>query len=276
MNQRYDEDCPTEDDMETVHLYVYEERPKQPMRVTLGHLTQRLVQVVAIGMFMAFCLLPGSPVYALKVLRVPAHFLPVQVFRVESAIVPTGTLTHPATQAHGTLTVYNGLSVIQQLPAGVIVLTGNGREIATDQGVTISAAHLPVVGVATVRAHAVQAGSQGNIQAGAIDQDYGSSLTIKNLSAFQGGQDAYTEQIVTADDTQKALAEAREQLTQRRPRGLLARPCTERTTQAGTTLTVTWSCQYVACTAPRGVQVLAAHVEGKEIILQVRAIVLPS
>lgn len=276
MNQRYDEDWPAEDEMETVHIYVYEEKSKQPLRVTLDHLLYRLMQVVAIGMFMGFCLLPGSPVYALKVLRVPTHFLPIQVFRVEASIVPTGTLTHPATQSHGTLTVYNGLSVMQQLPAGVIVLTGNGSEVATDQGVTIPAAHLPSVGVATVPAHAVQAGSQGNIQAGAIDQDYGSSLTIKNLSAFQGGQDAYTEQIITSADRQKALAEAREQLTRRRPKGLLARPCTEQTTQAGTTLTVAWSCQYVTYTAPRGVQVLAARVEGKEVLLQVRAIVLPS
>lgn len=232
MNQRDDEDWPAEDEMETVHLYVYEEQPKQPMRVKLDHLTQRLVQVVAMGMFMVFCLLPGSPVSALKVLRVPAHFLPIQVFHVESAIVPTGTLTHPATQAHGTLTVYNGLSVMQQLPAGMIVLANNGSEIATDQGVTIPAAHLPSVGVATVPAHVVQAGSQGNIQAGAIDQDYGSSLTIKNLSAFQGGRDASTEQIITSADTQKALAEARGQLTRRRPGGLLVRPCTEQTAQA--------------------------------------------
>src|SRR5258708_20804139 len=271
MNQPYYD----EDEMETVHIYVYEEPSKKPFRETLDRLVERLVQVVAIVMMGVFCLAPYTPVYATKIIRVPAHFLPVQVYRVQRHITPRGKIEPPATQAHGVLTVYNGLSVIQQLPAGTIALAKDGDEIATDQGVTIPATNPPLLGVATVPAHAVVAGSQGNIQPYAINQMYGSSITIKNLGAFQGGQDAYTEQVVTPDDTVKALESAREQLTAKSPIGLLAGPCTEQTAQAGNTLTVTWSCQYVTYTVPRNVRVLSARVEGKYVILQVSAIVLP-
>jgi hypothetical protein len=275
MNQ-LDDDVPGEDEMETVHLYVYEEPPRKPFCVTLNRLVQWLVQLLAIGMLGAFCLIPPAPAYAVKVIRVPAHFLLVQVFRAHSPIVPTGKIDYAATHAHGTLTVYNGLSVIQQLPAGVIVLTRDGAEIATDQSVLIPAANLPSVGMTMVSAHAVVAGSQGNIPPLAIDQNYGSSITIKNLSAFQGGHNAYTEQVITPDDKTKALTSAREQLTETLPIGLLARPCTEKTAQSDSTLTVTWSCQYVTYMVPPGVQVLSAHVEGKEVILRVRVIVQPA
>lgn len=276
MNQLDDHDVPSEDEMETVHIYVYEEPPRKPSRVTVDRLAQWLVQLLAIGMLGAFCLIPSAPIYTVKVIRVPAHFLPMQVFSAHISIVPTGKIDHPATHAHGTLTIYNGLSVIQQLPAWVIVLTRDGSEIAIDQSVLIPAANPPSFGVVAVPAHAVLAGSQDNIPPFAIDQNYGSSITIKNLSAFQGGQDAYTEQVITPDDKMKALASAREQLTTQLPVGLLARPCAEKISQAGSTLTVIWSCQYATYTIQPGVQVLSAHVQGKYVVLQVRATIQPA
>jgi hypothetical protein len=274
MNQL--DDILTEDEMETVHIYVYQEPPRKPFRVTLDRLVQWLVQLLAIGMLGAFCLISPAPIYATQVIRVPAHFLPVQMFSAHVPIVPTGTIDRPAMHAYGTLTIYNGSILVQQLPAGFLLTTQGGLEVATDQGVTIPAAHLPALGVATVPAHVVRAGRQGDIPPGAINQNYGTSITIKNLSAFQGGQDASTEQVTTPGDRAKALAGAREHLTARLPRGLLARPCAEKTSQTSDTLTVTWFCQYVIYTALPGMQILSAHVQGKEVVLQVRAIVLPA
>ncbi len=270
MNQPY---C--EDEMETLHVYIYEEPPTKPSHGILDRVLLRVVQALAVGMLAVFCLIPYVPVYAMKVLAVPAHFLPIQMYSAQSSIVPTGKTEHPAVQARGTLTIYNGSILVQQFPAGFLFAAKDGLEVATDQSVTIPAANLPSLGMATVPAHAVAAGSQGNIQAGQINQDYGTAVTIKNLSAFQGGQDAYTEQFVTAEDTVKARESAKEQAAAKIPIGLLARPCTAQTAQGGNVLTVTWSCQYVTYTAPANLKVLSAHVEGKNVILQVSAVVLP-
>lgn len=270
MNQPY-----REDEMETVHVYIYEEQPKKPFREKVDHVVMRLVQVVAIGMVVAQCLIPYTPPSVTTFIRVPAHFLPIQVFSAHSSLVPTGKTEHPAVQAHGILTVYNGLSVVQQLPAGVIVTTQSGQEIATDQLVTIPAANPPSFGMATASARAVVAGSSGNIPTGQINQNYGTAVTIKNLSAFQGGKDAYTEQFVTSDDRAKAQDSARAQVAEEIPSGLLAGPCAEKTAQDSATVTVTWACQYVTYSVPRGVKVLSARVEGRQVIVQVSEVVLP-
>ena len=270
MNQLYDED-----EMETVHLYIYEEPPKTLPHAMLDRVLSRVLQWLALGMLAVFCLIPYTPAYATKVVVVPAHFLPVQVFSAHSPIVPTGMIEHPATQAHGVLTVYNGSIFSQALPQGFIVMSKDGQEIATDTAVTVSPGNAPAYGIAAVSAHAVTAGSQGNILAGAIQAIYGSSITIKNLSTFQGGQDASTEHVVTPQDTTKALESARALAMAKIPVGLLAGPCAEKTSQDENTLTVTWACQYVTYTVPANVQVLSAHVVGENVVLQVSVVVLP-
>lgn len=270
MNQPYNDD-----EMETVHLYIYEEPIKQPSDGMGGRLLARLIQVIAFGMLAVFCLIPYTPVYATRMMVVPAHFLPVQVFSAYSPIVPTGKTEHPATQAHGVLTVYNGLSFAQVVPQGFILTSKEGQEVATDESVTIPPGNAPTYGSATVSAHAVVAGMQGNIPSDAIQAMEGSSITIMNLSAFEGGQDAYTEQSITLDDTARALENAREQLTAKIPVGLLAGPCAEKTAQDGNTLTLTWACQYVTYTVPANLQILSARVEGKHVLLQVNIVVLP-
>jgi hypothetical protein len=135
---------------------------------------------------------------------VPAHFT-LTALQVNVAIIPTGKHTYAATQATGTLTIYNGSFLTQQLPAHFILTTTDGIEVATDQTVMIPSGNPPNYGIATVSAHAVMAGKQGNIPADAIDQIYGSAMSLKNLIPFTGGLDASTKPFVTADDQEQAL-----------------------------------------------------------------------
>ena len=60
-------------------------------------------------------------------------------------------------------------------------------------------------GYATVAAHALISGKQGNIPAYAINQIEGSSVYVRNLAAFQGGSDAYSVRFATAQDIQTPL-----------------------------------------------------------------------
>lgn len=264
-----------EEEMETVYVYVYDEDPEQPSPVQQpwDRVAAFAVQLLAVVLLAMLCLAPSLPVYSIKVLRVPARFLPLHVYQVQRLIVPTGTLVHPATDAHGVLTVYNGSILTERLPAGFLVTSQSGVEVETDQAVMIPAANPPTEGMATVAAHAVIAGSAGNLAVGSITQADGTSLVIKNLSAFTGGQDASTERVVTSDDVAKARDQARNQLAALIPIGLLAGPCAEATRQNTTVLSVTWSCRYVAYTVPAGVQVVSVRLDGRYVMVQIKVLV---
>src|SRR5437016_6155531 len=96
---------------ETIHLYVVrEEEPHPPFHpIILSLIALFLVAVVSIA-------LPYEPPEQDAVLRVPAVFLPVQVFTTSVHISPTGVKTYPATTAHGILTITNGSIISQTLP----------------------------------------------------------------------------------------------------------------------------------------------------------------
>lgn len=268
--------APSENEMEIVHIYVYEEQSKQISRGMMDRFMAQAVRLLAIGMLSIFCVAPYTPIYATKVISVPAHFLPRQIFSAYSSIVPTGKIEHPATQAHGTLTIYNGSIFSQVLPQGFILMSKDGQEITTDTLVQIPPGNPPTYGIETVSAQAVTVGLQGNISANSIQAVYGSSIIIRNLSPFRGGQDEYNEQVTTPEDTTKALKSAREQVAMKIPIGLLASPCAEEISRKGYLLAVSWSCQYVTYTVPDRVKVLSARVQGKSVILQISIIVQPA
>ena len=96
--------------------------------------------------------------------------------------------TYPATYANGVLTVYNGSFLTERIPQGLILTASNGVEVTTDESVIVPAGNPPAYGIATIAAHAVTSGIRGNIAANAINQIYGSSLYIRNLTAFTGGK----------------------------------------------------------------------------------------
>ncbi len=270
-----------EEDIETIHVYVYDQPPKPWFRLPKmpAHFADRCIQIIALFYLAAFCLLPASPMYTISILIVPSIPLTTQVFQVTIPIQESGVNIIPATNAHGILTLYNGLSVSQSLPVSFILSTTQKIEVATDNAVAIPPGTIAGYGVATVSAHALNPGSQGNIQAGAIDTVYGASLYIKNMAAFTGGHDQRTEHYITQDDITTALQAAQEQLhteqlVTKHP-GLAVLPCQETEKQASQSLSLTWTCQDVTYKAPVNAQVLSAQVIGKRILLRVKVVVAP-
>jgi hypothetical protein len=270
--------------MKTIHVWMVPESEREPEEQGRSWLPdwraigQRCVQFLALLLLAVVCTAESSPASRIRTLTVPAILLPVQTIAARAAIIPTGVKTIPARQARGILTVYNGSILRESLPAGFIVTASTGVEIATDQAVVVPPANLPEPGVAHVPAHAIQPGAQGNIAAYSISQNDGSSLVIKNLTAFTGGKDASTVQYVTSQDKDNALAQARQQVEEQQLAGThpgVLVGCKETATVETSSVIVSWACQYATWAAPVGAQVLSASVQGRVIVLRVREVVLP-
>jgi hypothetical protein len=261
------EDDPKADDqpIETIHLYVVREGEKHPslVPVILSILALALLLVVGI-------ITPYEPPQERTTIRVPVILLPLKAFTTSVSVIPTGIKTYPATTAHGTLTIYNGSILSQELPRGMILTGTGGVEVATDEAVAVPAGNPPAYGIATVSVHAVVPGRSGNIAALDINQVEGTSLYIRNLHSFTGGQEAHTVTFITAQDRQHALSQARQSLIQHTLAGLLQSPCTE-TLTGNQILFVIWTCQFVRYDVPDfpGVKVLHAQVVGKIILLEI-------
>lgn len=262
----YEED-PRNTEMETLYVYSYD---PEKLHWNKDRIIAAIMGLLTLAMIIALCFIPNAATYETKTIRVPAQFHALQ-FKADSAIIPTGKKVYPAIEATGTLTIYNGSIFTQQLPAGFIVTSSDGVEVTTDYAVTIPAADLPSLGVTTVSAHALIAGSNGNIQANAIQSTYGSAIKIKNLAAFSGGQNAYTVTYATNQDKQNALDTARQQVTASQPIGLLAQPCTDAIKQTEKSVSVTRACTFVTYQAPN-TEVLSVHLAGHNVILTVRVL----
>src|SRR6266567_6723309 len=194
-----------DDPVETIHVYMVREEPKQPYTVL-----PLLAALLCLAMIAGITVYSGQhPVYEHQTLTIPARFLPPQTFTAAQTIIPTGIKTYPATTAQGTLTITNGSVIAQTLPANVILLSNTGVQVATDQAVFVPAGSADGYGMTTVEAHATVSGKGGNIPAIAIDRVEGTSLYIRNLSAFTGGKDSYSVKFVTVQDQQTALLQAR-------------------------------------------------------------------
>ena len=193
---------------ETLHIYVVREEIPRPPLFPIA------LSVLALSVLFALCVVssyrqPEIPI----TIRVPAVFLPLQPFTASVAIIPTGKKLYPATTAQGILTITNGSVISQELPQGLIFTDSTGLEIVTDTRVFVPAGSAAGYGYATVSAQAVRSGVTGNIPAHAIDRVVGSSLYIRNLTAFQGGKEAYTVPLQLPQDRQTALDQARTNLT---------------------------------------------------------------
>lgn len=133
----------------------------------------------------------------------------------QSKTVPA-TGKFPAQQATGIITFYNGKTIDQKVNAGTTFNVSGGVQIITDKAVDIPAANPPSFGVATVSAHAVPAGAGGNIAPLTVNvRDCcggGGTISAKNLTAFSGGQDAYT--VVAQSDIDGAATLLEASLTQ--------------------------------------------------------------
>ena len=132
--------------------------------------------------------------------QVPGRVLPTITMSEEKTVPTTGTTHQDAQAARGIITFYNGATYSQTIPAGTLLTGGDGVEFVTDADVTIPAAVFPTFGQRSVTAHAVIAGTGGNVRAGDV---YGTCCRL-NVSAvntaFSGGQDARTYPSVAQQD----------------------------------------------------------------------------
>ena len=251
--------------LETVHLYVVREEPKQPYTVL-----PLLAACLCLAMIAALAVYSGEhPAYEHTTLIIPVHFLPPQTFQASQPIIPTGVKTYPATTAHGVLTITNGSIISQTLPAGFISVSDIGVSVATDMAVFIPAGAADGYGMATVSAHAVAAGKSGNISAYAIKSVVGSSVYIRNLSPFTGGQDSYSVKYATTQDKQTALLLARDILLGKST-GLHS-PCIENHVAGSNSMIVTWRCQFVQpphVNIPNG-RITGIRLSGKNLLVDV-------
>jgi hypothetical protein len=102
---------------------------------------------------------------------------------------------HPAQQATGYLTFFNGLGISQTVRAVDAVFQVGSVQIKVYNDVVIPAAPPGGKGVITVPAFATPAGSAGNIGAFAINKYCCSNnftISVQNQSAFVNGHDPYT------------------------------------------------------------------------------------
>ncbi len=239
---------------ETIHLYVVREAAPKPSLLPI------FLSVVALSILVAVCVFsPYQQPVTRITLRVPAVLLPFQTFTAQVAVIPTGVKVYPATTAHGILTITNGSVIAQTIPQDFRL--GN---VITDRVVFVPAGSANGYGVATVRAHALISGTSGNIPAYAINQVVGSSIYIRNLTAFYGGHDAYTVMIVTPQDRQTAIDRARQELTYLSTG--LHYPCNEAISGA---VIVTWRCQFVTYHIPGFYHVTGVRIIGKNLFIDV-------
>jgi hypothetical protein len=141
--------------------------------------------------------------------------LPALTLSQNITVSATGNRHQAATRALGTITFYNGLFTSQTIAKGAIFTASNGVQIVTTQPAIIPAGNPPSYGQVTVSAHAVIAGSQGNIRAYGINTACrGTSVLAKNTEAFTGGQSAREYTIVTEADIQNAASPLQATLSQ--------------------------------------------------------------
>ncbi len=249
--------------IETIHLYVVREGQKRPSLIPV------IISVLALSILIAFCALtPYRQPVIRAAIRIPAVLLPLKTLSAATPIIATGIKTYPATTAHGTLIITNGSVIAQQLPAGLIFTGTDGQGVATDAAVFVPAGSAAGYGVATVQAHATTSGKGGNIPALDIDSVEGTSLYIRNLRPFTGGQDAYSVKFVTPGDKQTALGSARETLAAQvnRIKAILTNPCSE-STAFGIMLRVAWVCRFVAYPDLPGLHITGVKIEGKTLLV---------
>lgn len=144
-----------------------------------------------------------------------AHLFTPLTF-TQSQTVPTTGRTHQnATYATGYVTFYNALTQQQTIDAGTLLTGADGIQIVTDQIAYIPAAQLPTDGQATVSAHAVNPGSDGNINAGDINgtccREY---ILVRNTNPFTGGQNERDYQSVAKTDIQHVVSNVSQQFQQ--------------------------------------------------------------
>ncbi len=147
--------------------------------------------------------------------QVSARLLSVKSDPFRQTVPTTGQGHTQARQGQGTLTFYNAAPYSQTVGAGTVLAGGDGVQVVTDQAAYVPASNLPLVGIVTVAAHAVQVGPQGNISP--LDLDglcCVAGISVKNTGAFTGGQNARDYSTVAPQDVDAVVRPESTALTQ--------------------------------------------------------------
>lgn len=135
--------------------------------------------------------------------QVDARFISSTASPQSEMVHTTGIGRTAGVRAQGELTFYNGLNITQSVPARTLLTTANGIQVVTDVDALIPPANPPYLGSVTVPSHALNVGKAGNIEANNINQiccSSDNSITVKNLSPFNGGQDPQIYSFVRQSD----------------------------------------------------------------------------
>jgi len=247
--------------VETIHLYVVREGQKRPSLVPV------IISLLALSLLVSFCILvPYQQPELRKTLRIPA--VPFsRVFTVTATVATTGIKNYPATAAQGTLTITNGSVISQTLPAGLMFTGNGGEEVTTDVAIFVPAGSAAGYGVAYVSAHAAS-GKAGNIPAYDINRVIGSSVYVRNLRPFTGGQDATSVKFATAQDKQTALDTAKETLeTQAHDVRAILKSLSVKSTLSALTLKVTLLCVFFAYPHLPGYRIINVTAQGNNLLV---------
>ena len=246
-----------DEEPETIHLYVVRENEPKPS--VFPFILSALSLIVLVVFWV---LVPYEQPATRAVIRVPAVLLPIKTFSVKVAIIPTGVKVYPATTAHGVPTITNGSIIGQSIPAGFAI-----QGVVTDYAVYVPGGNANGYGYAIVTAHALISGKGGNFATLAINQVIGSSVYIRNLSAFTGGKDSYAVKFATAQDKQTANTKARDILAMQI--NGLHYPCQELYSQNALQISVTWRCVFVTYSVPSYMHVTGVRLVGRNVIVSV-------
>jgi hypothetical protein len=252
-----------DDKPETLHIYVVREEAPKPQLYPIFLSVLALASLVALSI-----VIPYQQPVTRAVIRVPAVLLPIRTFTVTTAIIPTGVKVYPATTAHGTLTITNGSIIAQVIPAGFTI-----QNVATNRAVYVPAGSANGYGYATVSAHTLISGHGSNLSPYSINSVVGSSVFVRNLSAFSGGEDAYSVKFITSNDRYVALSKVRNMLTSKIMG--LHYPCAEDHIADAHKMIVTWHCLFVRYSVSSYMHVTGVRLAGKSVIVAVMYIQRP-
>jgi len=242
-----------DEQLETLHIYVVREEAPKPQLFPIVLSVLALLVLVALAVVVPY----QQPVTRLTI-RVQAVPLAIRTFTAQVRVIPSGIKAYPSTTAHGVLTITNGSIIGQSIPAGFTV-----QGIVTDNAVFVPPGNANGYGWAQVEAHTVAAGQVANLPPYTINSVIGSSVYIRNLSAFHGGRDSYSVTYATAQDRKTALVKTRERLSVNSTG--LHYPCIESIKAAF----LMWRCQFITYQLPAFLHVSAIQLIGKNLIIAV-------
>ena len=154
-----------------------------------------------------------KPASLTTTLDIPTRTLAAVTLMKSASLSTSGHGHQDARTATGAVTFYNGQNTPQTIPVGTVLTGQDGVKITTDQPALVPAANLPNVGVVTIVASAIQAGSKGNIAPYDINFALTSVLTVKNQTSFTNGRDARDFQAVALTDIDSVTAQVTHMLS---------------------------------------------------------------